>query len=200
MHVHLFLVFLPSSPPLIIHECMLFRLLPLCVCSDRADELAFLERQQRFFLSLDTYDEAPFTLQRLAELTRNPERTYKKPSKYLAALEKMVNISTTMIPLTPEEATSYNLTIPTSLVHSLSSSSSTSTTSSADPSSDESAPAPAPTLPSSSESSGMGGAIATVFPSSESSSPSSSTPETSTNETTNTTIEEAETPGDPMDM
>eukprot|EP01113_Clastostelium_recurvatum_P019468 TRINITY_DN2295_c0_g1_i3.p1 TRINITY_DN2295_c0_g1~~TRINITY_DN2295_c0_g1_i3.p1 ORF type:complete len:199 (+),score=73.32 TRINITY_DN2295_c0_g1_i3:348-944(+) len=198
MHVHLFLVFLPSSPPLIIHECMLFRLLPLCVCSDRADELAFLERQQRFFLSLDTYDEAPFTLQRLAELTRNPERTYKKPSKYLAALEKMVNISTTMNPLTPEEATAYNLTLQTSLVNS-SSSSSTSTTS-ADPSSDESAPAPAPTLPSSSESSGTGGAIATVFPSSESSSPSSSTPETSTNETTNTTIEEAETPGDPMDM
>jgi len=76
--------------------------------SEQADELSFQERKQRFFVTLEGYEEAPFTLQRLAELALQPEKTYARPSKYLSALEKMVSISTTISPLTQEEARVFN--------------------------------------------------------------------------------------------
>jgi len=76
--------------------------------SEQADELSFQERKQRFFVTLEGYEEAPFTLQRLAELALQPEKTYARPSKYLSALEKMVCISSTIPPLTQEEVRNFN--------------------------------------------------------------------------------------------
>jgi hypothetical protein len=70
----------------------------------RVEDESFEERKQKFFQALNSYEEAPFTLQRLCELIVIPEKAYSTNSrKYLTALEKMVNITSTVPVVAPSE-------------------------------------------------------------------------------------------------
>ncbi|CAG9534371.1 unnamed protein product [Cercopithifilaria johnstoni] len=55
-------------------------------------------RQQRQFILLKAaeFDGTPFTFQRLCELLISPSRHYKRTDKYLRALEKNINVVTTI--------------------------------------------------------------------------------------------------------
>jgi serine/threonine-protein phosphatase 4 regulatory subunit 2 len=68
------------------------------------------KRSLRFLYALDSFDEAPFTVQRLCELILSPEKVYSTYFKYISALEKMVNISSTLPTLTPHQIQTVNLT------------------------------------------------------------------------------------------
>jgi len=70
----------------------------------------FEQRKLKFFQAFQSYEEAPFTLQRLCELALFPERVYSNSLKFLTALEKMVNISSTLRTLTPQEVERINET------------------------------------------------------------------------------------------
>jgi len=52
---------------------------------------------------LSEFSEPPFTLQRICELTLQPQRHYKTAKKFLFALEKLVTVSKTDTTLTLEE-------------------------------------------------------------------------------------------------
>jgi len=64
----------------------------------------FETRREQLLVALNNYDDAPFTLQRICELVLFPEKTYNNYRKYLSALEKMVNITSTIPMLSPAEA------------------------------------------------------------------------------------------------
>eukprot|EP00026_Physarum_polycephalum_P016744 Phypoly_transcript_17733.p1 GENE.Phypoly_transcript_17733~~Phypoly_transcript_17733.p1 ORF type:complete len:233 (+),score=56.38 Phypoly_transcript_17733:76-774(+) len=68
------------------------------------------KRSQRFLYALDSFDEAPFTVQRLCELILAPEKVYSTYFKYVSALEKMVNITSTLPTLTPQQIQTINQT------------------------------------------------------------------------------------------
>jgi len=76
----------------------------------KQEEEEFQQRSQKFFQALSSYEDAPFTLQRLCELILTPEKTYSNTRKYLSALEKMVNITSTIQTLTPQEIQTINTT------------------------------------------------------------------------------------------
>jgi len=67
------------------------------------------DKFQSIFKQLDYFSSAPFTLQRICELVLNPS-IYKNPHKYTSALEKLVNVSSTIPQLSP---TDYNSTVAT---------------------------------------------------------------------------------------
>ncbi|VDN05339.1 unnamed protein product [Thelazia callipaeda] len=56
-----------------------------------------LREQRQFIIQKGTeFDGTPFTFQRLCELLTSPTRHYKRASKYLRALEKNINVVTTI--------------------------------------------------------------------------------------------------------
>mmetsp|Transcript_29901 Transcript_29901/g.42032 ORF Transcript_29901/g.42032 Transcript_29901/m.42032 type:complete len:263 (-) Transcript_29901:48-836(-) len=63
------------------------------------------EEAIRFLQQLESYtNNPPFTLQRLCELILYPRiQPYKSPHKYLNALQKVVNVTTTISQLSPED-------------------------------------------------------------------------------------------------
>eukprot|EP01111_Echinosteliopsis_oligospora_P013463 TRINITY_DN4835_c0_g1_i3.p1 TRINITY_DN4835_c0_g1~~TRINITY_DN4835_c0_g1_i3.p1 ORF type:complete len:190 (-),score=38.72 TRINITY_DN4835_c0_g1_i3:597-1166(-) len=67
----------------------------------------FEAREDDIISSLESYDAAPFTIQRLCELIVSPE-VYFNYNKYINALDKMVNISSTINTLTAEQIQSIN--------------------------------------------------------------------------------------------
>jgi len=67
-----------------------------------------LEDQQHAFIgALEAFPNAPFTIQRLCELVLTPT-LYRSFPKYLFALQKVINVTSTQAPLNPAE---YNATI-----------------------------------------------------------------------------------------
>jgi hypothetical protein len=76
----------------------------------KKEEEEFEQKSQKFFQALGAYEDAPFTLQRLCELVLAPEKTYASSKKYFTALEKMVNITSTIQTLTPQEIQTINTT------------------------------------------------------------------------------------------
>lgn len=76
----------------------------------KKEEEEFQQQSQKFFQALNSYEDAPFTLQRLCELILNPEKSYTSTKKYITALEKMVNITSTIPTLTNQEIQTINTT------------------------------------------------------------------------------------------
>jgi len=76
----------------------------------KREEEEFEQKSQKFFQALSSYEDAPFTLQRLCELVLSPERIYSTSKKYFTALEKMVNITSTIQTLSPQEIQTINTT------------------------------------------------------------------------------------------
>jgi len=74
------------------------------------DENNVEKRSQRFLYALESFEEAPFTVQRLCELILSPEKVYSTYYKYISALEKMVNITSTVPTLTPQQIQTINQT------------------------------------------------------------------------------------------
>jgi len=68
------------------------------------------KRSQRFLVALESFDEAPFTVQRLCELILSPEKVYSTYFKYISALEKMVNITSTLPTLSSQQIQAINAT------------------------------------------------------------------------------------------
>jgi len=63
------------------------------------DETA--EAKTGIFAQLDTFDAAPFTIQRLAELCVRPRANYSAPGKYLRALERIVYVTSSWASFPP---------------------------------------------------------------------------------------------------
>ncbi|KAI8321938.1 PPP4R2-domain-containing protein [Martensiomyces pterosporus] len=61
---------------------------------ERARDIRDLER--RIAYCLRTFDEAPFTIQRIAELLTSPERHYRSVMKFLRAVERVVFVTSTV--------------------------------------------------------------------------------------------------------
>ena len=53
--------------------------------------------------SLEEFESAPFTLQRICELILKPSLHYTKVNKLLYGIEKLVSVSTTLEPAEPED-------------------------------------------------------------------------------------------------
>uniref|UniRef100_A0A6S8BB95 Serine/threonine-protein phosphatase 4 regulatory subunit 2 n=1 Tax=Aplanochytrium stocchinoi TaxID=215587 RepID=A0A6S8BB95_9STRA len=64
---------------------------------------SFEDQRDRLVSSLNVFDGAPFTLQRLCELILFPEEHYNSTKKLLFGLEKLVSVSTTLEVATEEE-------------------------------------------------------------------------------------------------
>ncbi|KAF2077185.1 hypothetical protein CYY_001506 [Polysphondylium violaceum] len=70
-----------------------------------------LQMQQQFLDTFMEFKEPPFTIQRLCELILD-YKLYTSFSKYLCAVEKMANVTSTLPPLsTPDEVAEYNKNI-----------------------------------------------------------------------------------------
>ncbi|KND00978.1 uncharacterized protein SPPG_04076 [Spizellomyces punctatus DAOM BR117] len=65
--------------------------------ADKGDSVK--DYETRIGLALDTFDEAPFTVQRLCELTVRPNEHHKNVWKYLRALEKVLLVTSSDSPL-----------------------------------------------------------------------------------------------------
>ena len=60
-----------------------------------APEETFDAQKTRVLSSLDEFDQAPFTIQRICELIQEPHRVYKSTNKLLGALDKLTAVSST---------------------------------------------------------------------------------------------------------
>lgn len=67
---------------------------------NKGEKLTYYRRLKEEILNkVQSFEGAPFTIQRLAELLATPQKNYKDVGKYLRALERTVNIVTCVSPL-----------------------------------------------------------------------------------------------------
>ena len=58
------------------------------------DAFSFVACREKVFLQLDSFGGVPFTVQRLCELITAPGKHYKRPDKFMRALEKNMLVRT----------------------------------------------------------------------------------------------------------